>query len=88
MIRSISKWMRPVSKPRRIREMRKLTRAQFATRYEVPLDTLRDWEQGVSYPDSAAKMLLRVIDKDTEAVINAPARTYLPPVPGSPDSRS
>jgi DNA-binding transcriptional regulator YiaG len=33
--------MRPVSKPRRIRETRKLTQAQFATRFEVPLGTLR-----------------------------------------------
>jgi putative transcriptional regulator len=80
--------MRPVPNPRRIRERLKLTQEQFATRFEVPLGTLRDWEQGVSYPDSAAKTLLRVIDKDPEAVINALARTYLPPVPASPDSRS
>ena len=80
--------MRPVPNPRRIRERLKLTQEQFATRFEVPLGTLRDWEQGVSYPDSAAKTLLRVIDKDPEAVINALARTYLPPVPASPDTRS
>ena len=80
--------MRPVPNPRRIRERLKLTQEQFATRFEVPLGTLRDWEQGVSRPDSAAKTLLRVIDKDPEAVINALARTYLPPVPASPDSRS
>ena len=80
--------MRPVPNPRRIRERLKLTQEQFATRFEVPLGTLRDWEQGVSYPDSAAQTLLRVIDKDPEAVINALARTYLPPVPASPDSRS
>ena len=80
--------MRPVPNPRRIREKLKLTQEQFATRFEVPLGTLRDWEQGVSYPDSAAKTLLRVIDKDPEAVINALAQTYLPPVPASPDRRS
>ena len=80
--------MRPVPNSRRIRERLKLTQEQFATRFEVPLGTLRDWEQGVSYPDSAAKTLLRVIDKDPEAVINALARTYLPPVPASPDTRS
>ena len=80
--------MRPVPNPRRIRERLKLTQEQFAARFEVPLGTLRDWEQGVSYPDSAAKTLLRVIDKDPEAVINALARTYLPPVPASPDTRS
>ena len=80
--------MRPVPNPRRIRERLKLTQEQFAERFEVPLGTLRDWEQGVSLPDSAAKTLLRVIDKDPEAVINALAQTYLPPVPTSPDTRS
>ena len=80
--------MRPVPNPRRIRERLKLTQEQFATRFEVPLGTLRDWEQGVSFPDSAAKTLLRVIDKDPEAVVNALARTYLPPVPTSPDTHS
>jgi len=80
--------MRPVPNPRRIRERLKLTQEQFAMRFEVPLGTLRDWEQGVSYPDSAAKTLLRVIDKDPEGVINALAQTYLPPAPASPDSRS
>jgi putative transcriptional regulator len=80
--------MRPVPNARRIRERLKLTQEQFAARFEVPLGTLRDWEQGVSYPDSAAKTLLRVIDKDPEAVINALARTYLPPIPTSPDTRS
>jgi putative transcriptional regulator len=80
--------MRPVPDPRRIRERLKLTQEQFAEKFEIPLGTLRDWEQGVSYPDSAAQTLLRVIEQDPEAVINALARTYLPPVPASPDSRS
>ena len=80
--------MRPAPNPRRIRERLKLTQEQFATRFEVPLGTLRDWEQGVSYPDSAAKTLLRVIDKDPEGVINALAQSYVPRVPASPDSRS
>src|SRR3990170_5992176 len=66
--------MRPVPNPRRIRERLKLTQEQFAAQFELPLGTLRDWEQGVSYPDSAAKTLLRVIDKDPDAVINALAR--------------
>src|SRR5687768_1762983 len=80
--------MRRVPDPRRIRERLTLTQEQFAEKFEIPLGTLRDWEQGVSYPDSAARTLLRVIEQDPEAVINALARTYLPPVPASPDSRS
>jgi putative transcriptional regulator len=76
--------MRPVPHPGRIRERLKLTQEEFAARFEIPLGTLRDWEQGVSYPDSAARTLLRVIDKDPEAVAAALAKTYLPlvqPVP-------
>jgi len=80
--------MRPAPNPRRIRERLKLTQEQFAARFEIPLGTLRDWEQGAGYPDSAARTLLRVIDKDPDAVITALARTYLPPVPASPDMRS
>ena len=80
--------MRPVPNPRRIRERLKLMQEQFAEKFAIPLGTLRDWEQGVSYPDSAARTLLRVIEQDPEAVITALARTYLPPVPASPDSRS
>jgi putative transcriptional regulator len=80
--------MRRVPDPRRIRERLKLTQEQFAEKFEIPLGTLRDWEQGVSLPDRAARTLLRVIEQDPDAVINALARTYLLPVPASPDSRS
>jgi putative transcriptional regulator len=80
--------MRRVPDPRRIRERLKLTQEQFAEKFEIPLGTLRDWEQGVGLPDRAARTLLRVIEQDPEAVINALARTYRPPVPASPDSRS
>jgi putative transcriptional regulator len=80
--------MRRVPDPRRIRERLKLTQEQFAEKFEIPLGTLRDWEQRVSLPDRAAQTLLRVIEQDPEAVINALERTYLPPVPASPDSRS
>ena len=80
--------MRRVPNPRAIRERLKLTQEQFATQFEVPLGTLRDWEQGAREPDSAARTLLRVIDQDPEAVVNALARTYLPLAPAVPDSRS
>ena len=80
--------MRPAPYPRRIRERLNLTQEQLAEKFEIPPGTLRDWEQGVSLPDRAARTLLRVIDKDPEAVVNALARTHLPPVPTSPDTRS
>jgi putative transcriptional regulator len=69
--------MRVFPHPRRIRERLKLTQEQFAERFEIPLGTLRDWEQGVCYPDRAARTLLRVIEQDPEAVVNALARSYL-----------
>ena len=80
--------MRRVPHPRTIRERLKLTQEAFAERFEIPLGTLRDWEQGVCYPDMAARTLLRVIEQDPEAVVNALARTYLPLVPTAPDTRS
>jgi putative transcriptional regulator len=80
--------MRPIPHPRRIRERLKLTQEEFATRFEIPLGTLRDWEQGASYPDRSARTLLRVIEQDPEAVVNALARSYLPPVPAGSESRS
>lgn len=69
--------MRVFPHPRRIRERLKLTQEQFAERFEIPLGTLRDWEQGVCYPDRAARTLLRVIEQDPEAAVNALARSYL-----------
>jgi putative transcriptional regulator len=80
--------MRRVPDPRRIRQQLRLTQEEFATRFEIPLGTLRDWEQGVCYPDSAARTLLRVIEQDPEAVLNALARSYLPRRPTPPDTRS
>jgi len=79
--------MRRVPNAREIRCRLKLTQEQFAARFEIPLGTLRDWEQGASYPDRAAETLLRVIDKDPEAVVNALAKTFLKPVPIPPDIR-
>ncbi len=66
-----------------IRERLKLTRGRFAERFVIPLGTLRDWEQGVCYPDQAARTL-RVIRQDPEAVVNALAKSQLPkPRPAS-----
>lgn len=63
--------MRRVPNPREIRARLHLTQEQFAERFHLRLGTIRDWEQGKKEPDSAAKVLLRVIDKDPEAVERA-----------------
>ena len=72
----------------RVRERRGLTRQQCAERFDIPLGTLRDWEQRASEPGRSARTLLRVIEQAAEAAVNALAKSYLPPLPASPDSRS
>jgi putative transcriptional regulator len=57
--------------PKEIRKRLKMTQQQFAAQFELPLGTLRDWEQGTREPDSAAKSYLRVIAKNSQAVIQA-----------------
>ncbi|MCC6455265.1 MAG: helix-turn-helix domain-containing protein [Caldilineaceae bacterium] len=57
--------------PKEIRQKLQMTQEQFAEQFQVPLGTLRDWEQGVSVPDSAARNYLRVIAKNPQAVLEA-----------------
>jgi len=63
--------MRPVPNPKEIRRRLNMTQEQFAARFDMALGTLRDWEQGVRTPDRTARTLLRVIDRNPEAVIQA-----------------
>lgn len=65
------KGLRRVPNPKEIRKRLKMTQQQFAAQFELPLGTLRDWEQGVREPDSAAKCYLRVIANNPQAVIQA-----------------
>jgi putative transcriptional regulator len=60
-----------IPNPKEIRQKLHMTQEQFAEQFQVPLGTLRDWEQGVSMPDSAAKNYLRVIAKNPQAVLEA-----------------
>ena len=48
-----------------------LTQAEFASRFGLPIGTIRDWEQGVHIPDRAARVLLAVIAHSPEAVTKA-----------------
>lgn len=56
---------------RAIRARLKLTQPAFAERFGLPVGTVRDWEQGRAVPDQAARVLLRVIERDPEAVQRA-----------------
>ena len=41
----------------------KLTQAEFATRIGVPIETVRNWEQGKRSPRGPARALLKLIEK-------------------------
>ena len=58
----------------RVKTMRRaldLTQEEFAERYQIPLGTLRDWEQGRRQPEQAARVLLMVIAHDPDTVDRA-----------------
>jgi putative transcriptional regulator len=56
---------------RAIRKALGLKQSEFASRYGFGLARLRDWEQGRSRPDSAARAYLLVIEREHEAVERA-----------------
>jgi putative transcriptional regulator len=45
-----------------------LSQAEFSARFALPVETLRDWEQGRVVPDAPAQVLLRVIEAAPEVV--------------------
>jgi putative transcriptional regulator len=54
-----------------IRQKLKMTQTQFAALLLVSPATLRNWEQGRTYPDGPAIALLRVAEIKPEAVLEA-----------------
>jgi putative transcriptional regulator len=54
-----------------IRRALGLTQEEFATRYHIPLGTLRDWEQGRATPDQPTQAYLTVIARSPEGVQQA-----------------
>jgi putative transcriptional regulator len=63
--------LRRVPQVKVMRRAMGLTQEDFSTRFRIPLGTLRDWEQGKSEPDQAARAYLTVIARDPEAVTRA-----------------
>jgi putative transcriptional regulator len=57
-----------------IREKLRLTQRQFAVMFGLSLSVVRDWEQGRFIPDQAARILLKVINYNPEAVRQALAK--------------
>jgi putative transcriptional regulator len=63
--------LRRVPRVKTLRRALGLTQEEFARRYQIPLGTLRDWEQGRTQPDRAARAYLNVIAYDPENVRSA-----------------
>ena len=64
--------------PNEIKQARKrlgLSQEQFADVFGVSASTLRKWEQGQYAPSGAAKELLKVIEREPDAVLRALATT-------------
>ncbi len=56
---------------RRTRSRLHLSQAHFADLIGVPRATLRNWEQGRTYPHGPARALLTVVSREPEAVLRA-----------------
>jgi putative transcriptional regulator len=56
---------------RALRQSLGLSQAAFAKAFEVPLGTLRGWEQGRRTPRGPARVLLQVIEREPDAVRRA-----------------
>ncbi len=63
--------VKPTPRTRIIRRALGLSQEAFATRFHIPLGTLRDWEQGRKEPDAAARAYLVVIGRNPTAVAAA-----------------
>lgn len=53
---------------RSVRRKLKLSQSQFAQRFGLPTATIQNWEQGRTKPDTPARLLLAVIDRNPEIV--------------------
>lgn len=54
-----------------LRERIQLTQSAFARMIGVSVRTLQNWEQGRREPEGPAKALLRVVERQPEAVLQA-----------------
>ena len=62
-----------VSLAKRIRWSLRMSQAEFAKTFRIPLGTLRDWEQHRRDPDETTQAYLEVIAREPEVVRRAPA---------------
>ncbi len=62
---------RPVPNVRAIRTRLGMTQETFAKAIGVPVATVRNWEQSRTSMDPAVRSLLRVLEREPEAVLRA-----------------
>lgn len=60
-----------VPRAKTLRRALGLTQEEFSARFQIPLGTLRDWEQGRAEPDQTARAYLKVTAGDPGAVQRA-----------------
>jgi putative transcriptional regulator len=56
---------------RKIRRRLKLSQAEFATKFGLSVATVREWEQHRRKPEGPARVLLKIIKEEPEAVSRA-----------------
>ena len=56
---------------RKIRTRLGLSQEAFAKTYGFALSAVRDWEQGRRRPERSARVLLKIVEKEPEAVTRA-----------------
>jgi putative transcriptional regulator len=73
----VATWIQPdlTVNVRELRDRLQLTREQFALRYGLEVETLRNWETGKRDPDTTARSYLRAIANAPEQVGQAYAAT-------------
>jgi len=54
-----------------IREKTGMSQQSFCATFGISLGTLRHWEQGLRTPRGAARVLLKVVEQNPQAVIKA-----------------
>ena len=59
---------------KKIRTRLGLSQEAFAQTYGFALSAVRDWEQGRRRPERSARILLKIVEKEPEAVTRALAR--------------
>ena len=59
---------------KKIRQRLGLSQEAFAQTYGFALSAVRDWEQGRRKPERSARILLKIVEKEPEAVTRALGR--------------